>query len=40
MNITPTAADRNYCLAYEDGYIYEMCYGVDWEWKTISFEFL
>jgi len=40
LNFTPSAFDRNFCMAYEDGWIYENDYGIDAEWHLLSFEFL
>ena len=40
LNFTPTAFDRAYCDAYENGFVYKTCYGVDLQWKLISYEFL
>ncbi|CDW89717.1 acpt protein [Stylonychia lemnae] len=40
LNFTPTAFDRAYCSAYEDGWIYKTSFGTDQEWKLVSYEFL
>jgi len=40
MNFTPSEFDRNYCMAFEEGWIYKTDYGVDYEWKVLSYEFL
>lgn len=40
MNITPSEFDRNYCKAYENGWVYKTAFGLDVEWKLESYEFL
>jgi len=40
LNFTPTAFDRAYCNAYEDGWIYKTSFGTDMQWKLVSYEFL
>eukprot|EP00347_Sterkiella_histriomuscorum_P005757 403355385 len=40
LNFTPSAFDRAYCSAYEDGWIYKTAYGADTLWKHQSYEFL
>ena len=40
LRFSPSAFDRAYCKAYEDGWLYKSTFGVDTQWQLVSYEFL